>query len=100
MVSGSHFLPKAPLTWVKSIPALRDASRKVTSGREGGEEALVELRSAGAAPAVRPSGARFSCRQAPPASRSTADRSRSERRFRIHGLGENGGHDSRKETCA
>ena len=32
MVSGSHFFPKAPLLWVKWIPAWAVMSRKVNLG--------------------------------------------------------------------
>src|SRR5712671_4580781 len=34
MVSGSHFFPKAPLLWVKWIPAWAVMSRKVTCAGE------------------------------------------------------------------
>src|SRR5208337_3512769 len=33
MVSGSHFFPKAPLLWVKWMPAWAVMSRKVTCAR-------------------------------------------------------------------
>src|ERR1700693_3885049 len=39
MVSGSHFFPKAPLLWVKWMPAWAVMSRKVTCARAASAEA-------------------------------------------------------------